>query len=240
MKPIYLQLYSIAPLLEKDFFGTLDAVAGIGYAGVEFAGYYGIDAKTMKKELEKRNLTAISSHVSLSRMEKDLQKEIAYLNELDCHQIVCPYTDMDTLEKAKKYVEIFNRLGEECAKNGLTLSYHNHNIELKNQDPILCLDYLYQNTDPQYLKAQIDVYWIAMSKQNPYEYVAKYANRMTLVHLKQWKNFTNTDAPDGVIDFRKVIDLTDRAIPIYEQENLSCKTGLQSITRSFQYINQIL
>lgn len=240
MKNINLQLYSVARLLEKDFFGTLDEIARIGYSGVEFAGYYDIDAKVMKKELEKRNLKAVSSHVALKRMEEDLQKEIAYLKELDCDQIVCPWTDMDSLEKAKKNAEILNKLGEECVKNDLTLSYHNHAHEFEIQGDTVCLDYLYQNTDPRYLKAQIDVYWVAMGKQDPYEYVKKYADRMNLVHLKQFKDFTNVDAPDGTIDFRKIVDLTNHAIPIYEQEGLTCENGILSITRSFEHMNKVL
>lgn len=240
MKNINLQLYSVAPLLKNDFFGTLDKIAQIGYTGVEFAGYYDIDAKTMKKELQKRNLKAVSSHVSFQLMEEDLKKELDYLKELGCDQIVCPWTDMNTLEKAKEKADILNRIGESCYKEGLALSYHNHAHEFAAENGVTCLDYLYENTDPRYLKAQIDVYWVAMGKQDPYEYVKKYADRMNLVHLKQFRDFTNVDAPDGTIDFKKVIDLTNQAVPVYEQENLTCENGILSITRSFEHMNKVL
>ena len=41
---IALQLYSIKDEMEKDFMGTLEKVAKMGYQGVEFAGYGGYTA----------------------------------------------------------------------------------------------------------------------------------------------------------------------------------------------------
>jgi hypothetical protein len=46
------QLYSVRTECEKDLPGTIKAVAKMGYKGVEFAGYYGRDAKTLKKLLD--------------------------------------------------------------------------------------------------------------------------------------------------------------------------------------------
>ena len=37
--PVALQLYTLREELEKDFTGTLEKVAALGYQGVEFAGF---------------------------------------------------------------------------------------------------------------------------------------------------------------------------------------------------------
>ena len=46
--PVALQLYSLRDECEKDFVGTLEKVAKLGFNGVEFAGYGGLDAVALK------------------------------------------------------------------------------------------------------------------------------------------------------------------------------------------------
>jgi hypothetical protein len=43
--PVGLQLYSVREACAKDLAGVLEAVSKMGYKGVEFAGYYGHDAR---------------------------------------------------------------------------------------------------------------------------------------------------------------------------------------------------
>ena len=42
------QLYSVRKRCEEDLVGTLKAIKEMGYAGVEFAGYYGKSANELK------------------------------------------------------------------------------------------------------------------------------------------------------------------------------------------------
>lgn len=79
---IGLQLYTVRDNTEKDFEGTLRAVAAMGYEGVEFAGYGGISAEEMKALLTELNLTAIGSHISLEQLENNLEGEIEYLKTI--------------------------------------------------------------------------------------------------------------------------------------------------------------
>ena len=48
MFPIGVQVYSVRDHAEKDFRATLAKIKEFGYDGVEFAGLYGIDAKTVR------------------------------------------------------------------------------------------------------------------------------------------------------------------------------------------------
>src|SRR5580765_6012395 len=50
--PFGLQLYSVRNECAKDLVGTVTAVAKMGYRAVEFAGYHGRDAKTLRKLLD--------------------------------------------------------------------------------------------------------------------------------------------------------------------------------------------
>ncbi|MDP6107122.1 MAG: sugar phosphate isomerase/epimerase, partial [Candidatus Brocadiia bacterium] len=50
--PIGLQLYSVRDDSARDLPGTLEAVAKMGYTGVEFAGYHGYGADDLRKMLD--------------------------------------------------------------------------------------------------------------------------------------------------------------------------------------------
>src|SRR5512142_3076412 len=63
--PVALQLYTVRDELAKDFPGTLEKVAKMGYAGVEFAGYGGLSASDLKGHLERLGLMPVGSHVGL-------------------------------------------------------------------------------------------------------------------------------------------------------------------------------
>ena len=63
--PIALQLYSIRHDCEKDLPGTLEAVAKMGYDGVEFAGYYGRSAGELRKLLDDLGLRVAGTHTRL-------------------------------------------------------------------------------------------------------------------------------------------------------------------------------
>ena len=86
---IAVQLYTLHAECEKDFYGTLERVAGLGFNGVELAGYWGKEAEDLKATLDRLGLKAVSSHVPLERMEENLEAELEYLKAINCNNIVC-------------------------------------------------------------------------------------------------------------------------------------------------------
>src|SRR4051812_14480852 len=66
--PMALQLYSLRKECAKDLEGTIAAVGKMGYKGVEFAGYHGRDAKTLRKWLDDANLQCCGTHTGLETL----------------------------------------------------------------------------------------------------------------------------------------------------------------------------
>ena len=62
-KPLGLQLYTVMPLLQQDFAGTLRAVAGIGYEEVETIGTFGREPAELRALFDKYNLRSPSQHM---------------------------------------------------------------------------------------------------------------------------------------------------------------------------------
>ena len=232
------QLWSVQDYTSKDFFGTLEEMAKIGYTGVEFAGYKDILAKVMNKKLKELNLTALSSHVGIDSLKENLDSELEYLNTLGAKYIVCPSAEINTIESALRHAEIFNKIGEQSAKAGLTFAYHNHAHEFKMDNGQYPLEVLFNNVDLRYVKQQPDVFWIAYAGLDVNEYMKKNISRCPIVHLKQLENNEtkrNVDAGSGIIDFKYIIDLAKDIDFVYEQEEF-VGTSLENMKKSFQSI----
>jgi len=241
LKQLSAQLWSVKDYTSKDFFGTLEAIAKIGYSGVEFAGYNGIAAKDMITKLNELHLTSISAHIGIEKLKDNLNAEIEYLLTLGAKYIVCPGAEINTVDQALAHVELFNKIGEKCSKSGLTFAYHNHAHEFKLDQGKYPLEVLFENIDPQYVKQQPDVFWIAYAGLDALEYMKKNVTRCPIIHLKQLENNEtkrNVDAGSGIIDFGLLIEIAKDADFVYEQEEF-VGTSLENMKKSFEFIRNI-
>jgi sugar phosphate isomerase/epimerase len=90
--PIALQLYSVREDCARDFPGTLEAVADMGYEGVEFAGYYGRSAAELRRMLESAGLRVAGSHVYIDALLGDeLQRTIQFNRTLGNEFLIVPW-----------------------------------------------------------------------------------------------------------------------------------------------------
>ena len=118
---------------------------------------------------------------------------------------------MRTLDGYRRVADLLNRVGEVCRHAGLRLSYHNHAFELEHfeaggsaEGSAAALDLLLGWTDPALVFWEPDVYWLARGGEDPARYLAAYAGRHPLVHLKDVaddaeRSFAEVGA--GTLDF---------------------------------------
>ena len=89
--PIALELYSVREDAAEDTVGTLEAVAKMGYEGVEFAGYYGHSAEDLRKICDDLGLQIIGTHTGLDTLLGDqLQATIDYNQILGNKYLIVP------------------------------------------------------------------------------------------------------------------------------------------------------
>lgn len=198
MDKVFLQVYSIREAVEKDFVGSIEKIAKIGYAGVEFAGQYGgLDAKDMNKLLGDNGLECISAHIGLDQAEKSID----YIAELGGRYIICPNARFHDYDGAMKTAEALNRIGEACKKSGLKYGYHNHTGEFAKTGDKYLLEVLMDNTDPSSVIFQLDVGWCVTAGVNAVEFIKKHAGRFELIHAKEAGKIVGVEEP---FDFSKV------------------------------------
>lgn len=185
-----LQLYSVREDLEKDFLGTLKKVKEIGYEGGELAGLYGKTAKEVKEAFKEADLIPISAHVAYQDLIPNIEETVKIYNEIGCKYIVIPYLPENLRYGTDKYLDVvcdIRKIGEVCAKFGITLLYHNHDFEFaKNEDGNYVLDVLYEEIPENILQTEIDTCWVNVAGENPCDYVRKYTGRAPVVHLKDF------------------------------------------------------
>ncbi len=221
-RKISAQLWSVRDYMDKDFVGTLKAIAEMGYNGVEFAGYGDLSAKEMKKILDDFGLDGVSSHIGMDKLEGNLDAEIEYLNTIGAKFIVCPSGPIKDVESAKSTAELLTKIGEKCYQGGLTLGYHNHAYEFTPDNGQIPMEVFFENVDGRYVKQQPDVYWVAYAGVDVKEYMKIHAARCPIIHLKQLENMDtkeNVNAGSGIIDFKFISDVCPQAELVYEQEH---------------------
>src|SRR5437660_5432187 len=95
---VALELYTVRDETRHDFAGTLQRVAQIGYAGVEFAGYGNLNSSEMSALLAETRLKAVSTHLGLDGLDSpQLGASIRYCKDIVCSFIVLPALPKDYL-----------------------------------------------------------------------------------------------------------------------------------------------
>jgi sugar phosphate isomerase/epimerase len=184
---IGLQLYTVRDLLEKDFEGTLEKVAQIGYTNMEFAGYYGRTPEQVRAIMDRLELVSSSTHIGAQLMRQDAAAQIRSAKVLGQEYITIPSYSFgrDGIAGWKAGAAEFNKWGALCREAGLKLGYHNHSAEFATVDGgPMGLDVLLRETDRALVDFEMDLYWTAFADQDPLAWFAKYPGRFTMWHAK--------------------------------------------------------
>lgn len=224
-KEIALQLYSLRDEISKDYNGVITKVGEMGYTAVESADYsdgkfYNRTPEEFKSDLSKAGLVFLSSHTNreLSDVElasKNFTEALKWWDQaIDAHKaagvqyIVDPWISVPkTLKDLQTYCEYLNEIGKKCQEKGLKFGYHNHSHEFTKIEDKMMYDYMLENTNPEYVFFEMDVYWTVIGQQSPVEYFKKYPGRFTLLHIKDDKELGES----GMVGFDAIFKNTDKA-----------------------------
>jgi sugar phosphate isomerase/epimerase len=145
----------------------------------------------------------------------DLEAQLDYFAELGAPYITLPSLPNQYREERafSETVALFNRIGEACKARGMQFCYHNHAFEFENMvgDKIL-FDAIYDETDPELVKGQVDVYWVQFAGRDPAETIAARPGRFPMIHLK---DMTAGDEPtfaevgEGIVDMHAVFKASE-------------------------------
>jgi sugar phosphate isomerase/epimerase len=216
-KNIGLQLYSIRDSIKKDVPGSIKKVGKMGYKFVEPAGYntgkfYNMEPADFKALCEANKLTVLSSHTGHALPDSaNYEETMAWWDAcIDAHKavgakfIVQPSlggSAYESLKNLKKWCDYFNTVGEKCNAKGIRFGYHNHAKEFSTvYGDTVMYDFMLQNTDPEKVMFQLDLYWCVEGGKNPVDYFNKYPGRFELWHIKDKEEI----GASGLMDFASI------------------------------------
>ncbi len=187
--PVGVQLFCFRHLLEQDFEHTLAQVATLGYAGEEFAGYYGY----VDKPAELRALLDVQvagAHLGLPVLEGDeLQRPIDFHGELSNTNLIVAglaedrRTDRDEVLRT---AETFTTTQEKLRKHGMQTGYYYHAYSF-NQDmgSDTIWDLIAQNT-PSDMILQLDTGNAAHGGADVVQIINDNPDRINSMHVKPY------------------------------------------------------
>ncbi|MDX9946132.1 MAG: sugar phosphate isomerase/epimerase family protein [Bacteroidales bacterium] len=255
---IGVQLYSIRNEMGKDPLGSLKKVAAMGYEYVEHANYvdrkfYGYTPQEFRKVLDDLGLKMISGHTVMGRNHWDEDRndfsdswkytvdDAAVLGQ---RYVVSPSMDNSMRSKYDDfmhYMEIFNKCGELCKKQGMKFGYHNHDFEFSeklNNEKLF--DIMMRTMDPDKVVVQLDMGNLYNGGAVALDVVRQYPGRFENLHVKDEieasegsDKYESTIIGKGIVNAREVIDLATKIggteVYIIEQESYQGKTPMECI-----------
>ncbi|MEA4890093.1 MAG: hypothetical protein VB070_11575 [Clostridiaceae bacterium] len=222
------QLYAIRGLCAENLKKGLQTAAKIGYAGVEFAGFFNHPAKEVYTWLQEYRLQVIGAHVSADEIFDHPDETIAYHRDIGNKRIICPWFDMKTRKDVDNLADKVKAVEALYKNNGMKLYYHNHTHEFMIEDGECLFDYLAAATG---LNLEIDVDLICRGGQDPLKYLKEYHDRVEIVHIRHG----HADI-DVIMNYLK---MTPVQWIIAEPESTQEKQGqIDSISKDYVYLNQ--
>ncbi len=92
--PFGVQLYSLREQCKTDLPGMIALVSRIGFKGVEFAGYFGHDAKELRQVLDDHGIVACGTHAPFETVQGDkLKAAIEFNHTIGNKFIIIPWLE---------------------------------------------------------------------------------------------------------------------------------------------------
>jgi len=183
------QLYTVREFTQtiEDVAETLKKVAEIGYTAIQISAFGPVDPKDVAKAVQDNALTVAATHTGWEAFRNDLDAVIETQKLWGCRHpaiggLPGEYRSRDGI---KRFLDELAPIAERLAAEGMDFSYHNHNHELAKYDcEKTWLETLYDQADPNVLKAEIDTYWIQAGGGDPAWWLRKCAGRIPVIHVK--------------------------------------------------------
>lgn len=211
---VALQLYSVRDDCARDFEGTLKAVAEMGYEAVEFAGYYGRSAESIRETLDKLGLKVAGTHTSLdSLLGDELERTVEFNRIIGNRFLIVPWLPEERLNsesRCRETAELFNSIAERLRKEGMRVGYHNHTFEFKTIGRKRIWGMFFESTNPEVVM-QLDTgnaMHGGVSVEEILNIIRKYPGRAITVHVKEYSSRNpNALIGEGEIRWKEFFEL---------------------------------
>ena len=233
-KEVCIQLYSLRTILDgvnkdgkvsESYTKLLKDLADMGYTSVETANYdngkfYGRTPQQFKEVCEKAGLKVLSAHTNRGLSDQELasgdfteamkwwKQCIADHKAAGMEYIVCPWMGVPkTMKDLLTQCKYLNEIGKLCKQSGIKFGYHNHSHEFQKVEGKTMYDVMLENTDPEYVFFEMDVFWTVWGQNSPVNYFKKYPGRFKMFHIKDYREIGQS----GMVGYDAIFNNADKA-----------------------------
>lgn len=183
------QLYTVREFAKTtaDLAASLKKIRDIGYTAVQVSGIGPIADADVKAMTEDLGLKIVITHIAHDKLWNDTDAVIAQHKLWNCKNVAIgsmPNEYRADEAGFQRFAAEASKVGEKLAAAGLTFSYHNHSFEFVRFGKRTGLDIVYAESDPRFLMAEIDTYWVQHGGGDPAAWIRRMKNRMPVVHFK--------------------------------------------------------
>jgi sugar phosphate isomerase/epimerase len=252
LSQVAVQLYTLRDFLKTpaEIALSLHKVRAIGYQAVQLSGMGPIVEEELNQILAAEDLICCATHEPGTAILNTPEAVVERLDKLKCDYTAYPFpagVKLDTREDVEAFAADLNRAGKVLAEAGKVLTYHNHAIEFRRIGQPTILEIIFEQTDPRYVKSEIDTYWVQAGGANPVKWCQSLKDRLPLLHIKDYGVSAENkpvfaEIGYGNLPFNEIIPAAEASgCQWFIVEQDTCPGDpFESLAKSFEYIKNNL
>jgi sugar phosphate isomerase/epimerase len=246
------QLYTVRDSLKTpaDVAKSLKQIRKIGYEAVQVSGVGPIESTELRKIIDGEGLVCCATHEPSQTILDEPSQVVDTLNALDCEHTAYPFPrgiDFTSQKDVKQLIKKLDDAGAVLRKAGKTLSYHNHAIEFLRMKDKTILEMIYEGTNPENLKAELDTHWVQAGGGSSASWCRRMSGRMPLIHLKDFRVDDKSqrefaEIGHGNMDWKEIISAAEASgchwFIIEQDSNWADNDPFKSLKMSFRFLKE--
>ncbi len=200
-----LQVWSLRDTAKTDLPGSLDLIKSYGLTEIEANGTPPVPIDDYAKLIKDRGLVAIGAHFPYDGLVKDTATMVHNAKVLGLKYAGTAWIPHDgktglTAEGAHQAAKDFNTIGAAFRAEGIKFVWHPHGFEfvpLASEGGKTAFEIIMEETKPENLELEMDVFWVFHAGQDPVALLKKYPGRWTLLHVKDIRKGAVTGLSTG-------------------------------------------
>lgn len=235
----------------EDFAESLKKIADIGYKNVQISAVCDYEPEWLKEQLDKNGLRCVVTHTPVDQLKGDIAKVCKNHEIFGCDYVGLGFHDFSLTKdgiKCQDFIDEYTPIIKATKANGKTFMYHNHAKEfLILDDGKRVIEKIAETFSPDELGFILDTFWVQAAGGDPAYWIEKFAGRLPVIHLKDYKydeNFKEFNdniavVGEGNINFDRVFEKAETSGVKYmmvEQDNCHGENPFDCVKRSYDYL----
>ncbi len=199
----------------EGFAESMVKISAIGYRAAQVSAIGPIEPADVKRICDDNGLTIVNTHIAWPRLQEDIDAVIEEHHLWACRHVAVGSMPRHFIEEGETGIRQFaaeaTEVGRTLYEAGLTFSYHNHSFEFIRYGDRNGLEILFDETDPRYVQAELDTYWIQFGGGDVCDWILRVKDRMPVVHLKDmatvsWREQVMKEVGEGNLNWPGILE----------------------------------